>query len=346
MLSRDGDPLRLLDEFPTAAILIDADGIVHFINRAAEELLIWRRAAVSGRDLFRDLLENAAHEGERYRAWQTGNTPSTFSWLMPSHGRKLRCTVRSLRLADRPLALVAIDDFGTYIGDDLYQARLCGMAAVGELAADTAHEINNLLATIRGFSQFLAEGLEERSQREATEYITAECERGSSIVNRLLTFAASQQKQERTPLRLQDVVQSVLEKKRYALGSNGIEIELDLHPDLPQVHGNFGALERMTLVLLNIAESALLGSATARQLAVRTREASDGVVLYVSHNGPALPRDRLSGPLPRIRDESGGLSLEAVEAVARQHFGTLHIENGVASGTTYTVRLPSFGSIA
>jgi two-component system, cell cycle sensor histidine kinase and response regulator CckA len=347
-----GDPSRpvlgdlsLLEELPGAALILEMDGTVLFMNRLAESRLELPRAETIGRDFFAEAFPDLDGDGlgERFRIAMSRH-PASFAWdaaIESVEGsRSLAFGARSCRVGGRLVALIAVEDRSSAAREGRRRAAAERLATIGELAAGAAHEINNPLAAIRGFAQLLSEEVQEEAHREALAIISRECSRVSRVVDNLLAFAAEQHRSAWESIDLTTLVERVVSLKLYGLESSGIQVEAALEPGLSPVLGESGSMQRMVLILVNHAERSLLNRPSERRLSVRTLESNDGVVLYVVDNGPGIPRPALSRLLEQGGEREGGLGLYVAESVIREHGGTLHVESGAGGGTTYCVRLP------
>src|SRR5690606_2969659 len=118
------------------------------------------------------------------------------------------------------------------------------LAAVGQLAGGVAHQINNPLASIKGFAQLISRETEDPEQAQSLEIVSQECTRIATIIDNLLTFADQQRLQTRDPLDLNELVDSMLDLRQYALETSGIELRRQLDADLPRISGDRAALQR------------------------------------------------------------------------------------------------------
>ena len=319
----------LFDELPCGVLLLDADGRVVRVNRS-ECLLAQRPAAeLLGRDFFRELAPHLEAEGlgphyrcqiERERVELEAET------LLPGPAGKriVRLVVRSHVWAGTRYGVVLVEDRTALAEETDRRQRAERLAAVGELAAGVAHEVNNPLASIKSFAQLLARDAAGREQRDALELIVQESTRVAEVVSNLLSFARRQGAGGRSAVSLNEIAERVLSLQRYALETAGITIRRDFDAALSPVIGEPGALFQVVLNLVVNAEQALATSPGERRLILRTRESTEGVVLSVVDNGPGIPRDQLASIFDSFRTtkpEGTGLGLGISAAVVRDHAG-------------------------
>jgi signal transduction histidine kinase len=340
----------ILDQIPGGVLLLDADGRVVYLNGIAELRLDMPRSEIIGNDLFRTVLPALESEGvgDRYRREMAAGRAS-LAWEPTRNGTdngpRLSLGIRSFILGGDPWGVVLIEDRSALSVERHRRKQSERMAALGELATGVAHEINNPLATIRGFTQLLADDLLEPDQAQALEVITTECARIARTIHNLQAFAKRQSSSEAGPVDLTAIVEEVLTLKRYALDTAGIETEVDLEPDPSPVHAEADALQRVVLALLAHAEAALEDRERDRRLVVRTRESTEGVVLYVVDNGSGVSRERLATLLssPDPDRESGSLGLDVAAAIVREQGGQIWVDSAEDRGTAVFVRMPRIG---
>lgn len=236
------------------------------------------------------------------------------------------------------------------------------MASLGTTLAGVAHELNNPLAAISGFSQILLRGTHSEEDRSAIETIHRESLRAARIVKDLLVFSRRQEAERHELVQVNDVVRYVVSTRRYSMETRGISCHVELAEELPPVLADPTQVEQVLLNLIVNAEQALEqvfeqslegphdsaaeGEAPAALLSVRTSSVRGSVVIEVADSGPGISRENLS----RIWDpfwttksegEGTGLGLPVVHGIVAAHGGTIEVESAVDVGTCFTVRLPA-----
>jgi two-component system, NtrC family, sensor kinase len=218
------------------------------------------------------------------------------------------------------------------------------LAAVGELVAGVAHEVNNPLSSISAFAQLLLRdnGLTAQ-QRDSIEVIRAETTRASQVVKDLLAFARRSEPQ-RAPLDLNGVVGRSLRMRQYQFSETGVQVETELADDLPAVMGDSRQLQQVCLNLLTNAVQAM--SAGGGTLRVRSYVETGAVRLDVIDSGPGIPapaRARIFEPFftTKREGEGTGLGLSVSYGIVKAHGGTIEIADTGPAGTTFRVTLPA-----
>jgi len=220
------------------------------------------------------------------------------------------------------------------------------LAAIGQLGAGVAHEINNPLTGILGNAQLLLEALpKDHAEREPLEKIEALARRCRDITQKLLRF--SQQRAE-PDFREVDPNRVVLDALSLAEGhvrAAGIEVDVALGSSLPAVRGDPGHLAHVVLNLVANARTACLGKAGAG-IRVSTREDGGVVAIAVQDGGKGIAPEhlpRIFEPFFTTKDQwsNVGLGLSVSFRIVAEHGGRIDVESRVGEGSTFTVRLPS-----
>lgn len=342
---------ELADEAATGVLLLDAEGRVRWANAAEAQAWSTPPAALAGRDFFRDLAPRLEGEGlgAAYRAELAAGNPfhveADVVLAGPRGSRYVRLVVRTLADGGRPSwGIVLVEDRTPLIAERERRRNAERMAALGEMAAGLAHEVNNPLASIRSFAQLLEREAEGEVQRRALQLIVADCDRITASMDSLVSLVRAHDAGDRRTVELNGVVRRILEMQRYALTTAGIEVRPDLQEPLSRVHGEAGAVQQMVLELVIHAERSLAQRHGDRLLVVRTRESSQGVTLTVFDNGPGMPRERLGRIFEAGTDGALGLSVAA--GLARDSGGTVRAESEEGRNTTIVVELPREGDTA
>lgn len=220
------------------------------------------------------------------------------------------------------------------------------LAAVGEMAAGIAHELNNPLTSVVGFTELSLESLPTESQlRNDLELVLREANRARSVVRRLLDFAR-QREVLRTRADINEIVADVVVLTKHLLLTSGVELDLSLTPELPWV---FIDRNQIKQVLINLVNNALYampqGGALSIQTAVQPRHGEAFVALTVRDNGIGISPEnleRIFEPFFTTRGDQGGtgLGLSVTYGIVTEHGGVIEVESRVNHGAAFTVLFP------
>jgi two-component system NtrC family sensor kinase len=218
------------------------------------------------------------------------------------------------------------------------------LAAIGQLAAGVAHEINNPLTAIIANAQLLRREIPADDPRyESVDLIVRASERAHKVIRGLLDFA----RQERLEFQLVDINASLstsLELVQHQFRQHNIALDAQLTPGLPQVYASQDHLQGVWLNLLLNARDALMGRANPR-VRVQTGWENSHITVTISDNGPGIPPAQLKRVLEpffttKAPGQGTGLGLSTCYRIIKQHGGDLRIESQVEQGTTVVVTLP------
>jgi GAF domain-containing protein/CheY-like chemotaxis protein len=250
----------------------------------------------------------------------------------------------ALALENARLYASVRDNLGRLRDTQTQLLQAAKMSALGQLVSGVAHELNNPLSVIIGYSQLLLAREVPAPLRRPVELMASQADRMAKIVKNLLLFAR-QRAPERGDVNINDVIEQTLTLRQNQLKLSGITVERDLAGGLPPVAGDAQQLQQVVLNLLLNAEQAILDARRGSRIVVRTRPSADGrrVVTQVVDDGPGISPDTL----PRVFEpffttkEVGvgtGLGLSVSYGIVEEHGGRLSVESrpGV---TVFTMEL-------
>ncbi|RMF86596.1 MAG: GAF domain-containing protein [Nitrospinota bacterium] len=268
--------------------------------------------------------------------------------------REVQCESKTFQIASYPLHLNQGEQIGSVqvvrdvthlktLEAQVIQAEK--LSALGEIVASVAHELNNPLTTVVGYSQLLlaSASLESREQ-ERLQRVTEEALRASQLVQRLLAFARRQEPVKR-PVNLNTLVQKVLALREYQLRVDNISVQLALDPSLPPVLADAQQLEQVYLNIINNAAQAMHEQSGGGTLTIRSWHDAEGVHLSFADTGPGIPpeyRDRIFEPFFTTKPvgKGTGLGLSVSYGIMKAHQGTIRVESEVGKGATFYLSLP------
>lgn len=220
------------------------------------------------------------------------------------------------------------------------------LAAVGEMAASIAHELNNPLTTVTGFSEIVLADLPVDSvPHRDLNLVLQEARRASSVVRRLLDFSRRGDS-ARAGAAPNGIVEDVLALTRHLINTSAVELELDLCDALPWILVDDNQIKQVLLNLIHNGLHAMPGGGTMRiSTRLAKREDREWVVLSVEDNGKGIPKDnqqRIFEPFYTTKSEQGGtgLGLSVTYNIVADHGGTIEVASDEGLGTVFDVWLP------
>jgi two-component system NtrC family sensor kinase len=230
----------------------------------------------------------------------------------------------------------------------IYQSEK--LAAVGQLAAGVAHEINNPLTGVLSYASFLRKRAEDKPEfKDDLDVIVRETQRCRGIVKGLLDFAR-QSPPEKHPSNLNEVVERALDIVRTQLAAHGVHAEKHLRDDLPPVNADPNQIQQVLVNLLLNANDAIGekgGFIFVESDAVPDEKMGPAVEIRVRDTGcgiPAASLEHIFDPFYSTKGKKGtGLGLAVVWGIVQEHNGRIDVQSEVGQGTTFRVRLPVDG---
>jgi PAS domain S-box-containing protein len=217
------------------------------------------------------------------------------------------------------------------------------MAAVGQLISGVAHELNNPLTAILGYSQLLTSSGQLGPQGiEYSDKLYKQAQRTHRIVQNLLSFAR-QHKPERVPVQLNLILEETLALRDYDLRMNHIRVHLELAPDLPLTAADPHQLQQVFLNMVNNAVDAMLEGAQDGDLWVKTGVNGDRLSIEFTDSGPGVKDpSRVFDPFYTTKPvgKGTGLGLSICYGIITEHGGSIRVRNVPPRGASFTIEVP------
>ena len=335
---------QMVDAIGAAVCIVDERGTVHRANRTFATLVNTPVTALAG------------------RSWQILLPPTwwdALGRLLDAPGETAPCELRDDRRlfvasaipigrdgSDERAAVLVLEDHTERrrLQDQLVQSEK--MSAIGQLISGVAHELNNPLASVLGFADFLIESGEVPPKlAEPLRVIQQESQRAASIVKNLLTFARRQD-QGRRPVAVGEVLARTVTLLRNQLIQLRVEQTLEVADGLPEVLASPNQLQQVFVNLINNAAQAIGATGRPGTVTVRARAWLDGVAVDVTDTGPGVPpeiAERVFEPFftTKREGEGTGLGLSICQGIVKEHGGRLSLQSTGKAGATFTVELPA-----
>jgi len=347
---------QTVDAFNQAICYVDAQGLVRRANRVFADLIKLPVTALAG------------------RAWLTLLPPlwgEPVARLLAASSTEVSAPLE-VRAGDRILLVTVIPSgepgaavllFEDHTEKRRLQEQLLQsekMSAIGQLIAGVAHDLNNPLASVVGFSDLLGEAADVPPRlAEPLAVIRQEAERASAIVRNLLSFARRQEG-ERQLQSIRPILESTHQLLKNQLMAARIELTLEFEPGLPEVAVHANQIKQVFVNIINNAAQAIAttkegaggaggGGRGGGRIEISTRCEPDGLSVNISDNGPGIPEDvaqHVFEPFfsTKSEGEGTGLGLSICLGIVKEHGGSMRVDPGGAGsgrGATFTVELPT-----
>src|ERR1700733_7682126 len=341
---------NILNNTQSMILVLDTAGLISYANRRCFEMGFRERDLMGSKlqefipasrrgelsDALRSAMRGVASENLELPFQRSNGTPGQYS-ISLSPMRDERGEINSIAVVMTDVTDAAV-----------LQAKLMHtekMAAVGQLVSGVAHEVNNPLAAILGFTDLLLENPEvPSSAHEELKIILQEAQRTKTIIQNLLSFARRQPSQ-REAVQINSVLQQTLQLRAYDFANHGIEIVERLDANLPAVIGDAHELQQVFLNILNNAYDAVQETGRPGRIEIKTARIGEHVEVYFRDNGPGIgEQERIFEPFFTTKEvgKGTGLGLSICYGIVRAHRGDIICSNNVdGNGSTFVVRLPA-----
>jgi two-component system NtrC family sensor kinase len=339
----------LLESFPDLILVIDLNGRYSFVSSRIQDLRGFKPEDLLGKkveeeedyspellELYRDLTEGRKKFGTcDYKArHRDGN------W------RTMRASATPLFDAENKLsgAIVSVRDIT--VEKKLEQQIILSerLAAMGQMIAGFAHELNNPLTSILGMAELLQEGDAPESVRKQMLILQQQARRAAEIVQNLMYFSRPPAP-GKSPIDLSELVQRTLHLHAYSLRKSNITVDFLKETSLPPVSGDAHQLMQVFLNLVLNSEQAMREVRDRGTLRIRINQDEKSVSVVFQDDGPGISPETL----PNIFDpfyttkrpgRGTGLGLSICKAILREHNGNVEAASGPGGGAVFTVTLP------
>jgi two-component system, sporulation sensor kinase E len=220
------------------------------------------------------------------------------------------------------------------------------LAAVGEMAYEVGHELNNYLSVILGHTYMLSVCLENKlydRMKRSTQIITEQVEKMERFTSGLLE--SSRQELEKSECDINELILKSIDFVRFWNRFRGIAFVTHLDDRLPPVYVDSNQLQQVLVNLYSNAANVMPGSAERRRITTTTtyNETEGFVEIAVSDTGPGIPEDirgRVFEPGFTTRKGGHGFGLAICYRIIKNHHGTIDVESAPGAGATFHIRLP------
>ena len=343
---------RLVDNFPDLILVLDAASHYTFVSPRCKEVLGYdvedtQQMEFGGRthpedlpavlSLYKDIIAGkqifASMEIRvRHKQGEWRRIRFNFSPLSDEKGN-----IEGVVLSGRDVTDLK------RLEEQLIQAEK--LAAMGQMLAGVAHELNNPLTAILGVTELLRErpGADESTRRQL-ELTHRQARRAARIVQNLLEFSRPASPQKK-PLDLNNILERTLQLHEHSLRRNNIEVDFRLPAELPGVVGDANQLIQIFLNLITNAEQAIREVRDSGRIQIRAGRIGNQLTITVQDDGVGIRPEalqRIFDPFYTTKRPGGGtgLGLSICMSIIREHGGNIEAETLPAGGSAFTIYLP------
>lgn len=330
----------------------DGEGIQTFVSDPWLKITGYSRAELLGKSFFQIVApQHRVASRERHRKKIAGQVMSGLFEIsvICKDGREVPVEVTSAYSSynGKPANVAYIRDISER---KRFEERLMmndRMTSIGQLASGIAHELNNPLTGVIGFSELLMDRVGEVPEhiREDLTTINREAKRAAGIIRGLLTFARGQ-KAGKELVDIDKSLGEVLQLRAYEHRVNNIEVKTNLAENLPAVMVNRGQLQQVFINMIINAEHAMLLEHKKGVLTVTTEQVGDAVRISFEDDGPGISPDHmrlLFTPFFTTKEvgKGTGLGLSICHGIITEHGGRIWAESEFGKGASFIIELPA-----
>ena len=343
---------RLVDSFPDLILVLDANAHYTFVSPRCKDVLGYdieeaQNMAFGGRthpedlpaaeSLYQDIIAGRQSFASleirvRHKLGEWRRIRFNFSPLADEKGN-----IEGVVLSGRDVTDLK------RLEEQLIQAEK--LAAMGQMLAGVAHELNNPLTAILGVTELLRERQgEDDSTKRQLELTHRQARRAARIVQNLLEFSRPASPQKK-PLDLSNLLERTLQLHEHSLRRNNVEVDFRLQPDLPSVIGDANQLIQVFLNLITNAEQAIREVRDTGRIQIRAGRNGNQLAITVQDDGVGIRPEslpRIFDPFYTTKRPGGGtgLGLSICMSIIREHGGNIEAETLPAGGSAFTIYLP------
>jgi len=346
---------RLIESFPDLIVVLDREGKFTFVSSRIREVLgLSPSDVLGGRYGPRAHAEDRAHLDAMVQDIMSGAKSNDTLEYRSQHRdgtwRMLRATAAPTADPDGSITglVASLRDVTELNRLEQQVMQSEKLAAMGQMMAGVAHELNNPLTAILAVSDMLREHAEDPGHRRQLELMHQQARRAADIVQDLLSFARPPAPRKGR-VQLAEVLRRALHLHEYSLRRNNVAVDFLPEKGIPDVLGDSNQLIQVFLNLVVNAEQAIREVREAGTVRVRMGRAPAGdahVWASIQDDGPGVPADileKIFDPFFTTKrpGRGTGLGLSISLAIVREHGGDIQVQSAPGGGSVFLVTLPA-----
>jgi len=218
------------------------------------------------------------------------------------------------------------------------------LASIGELSSGIAHELNNPLTSVIGFSDLLLDRDLPDDLKQDLEIINREAKRTAGVVKNLLTFARKHET-ERSSVNINNIIEQVLKLRAYEQKVNNVEVNTRFASDLPEIMADGFRLQQVFINIIINAEHFMLEAHRRGTLTITTEQAGDIIRASFADDGPGIAKENMGhlfDPFFTTKEvgKGTGLGLSISYGIITEHGGKIYAKSKLGEGATFVIELP------
>lgn len=223
------------------------------------------------------------------------------------------------------------------------------LSAIGEFVAGVAHELNNPMTAVVGFSELLKKQTTDETSQRYSDRIFQAAMRCKKIVQSLLSFAR-RDKPQREPSSINKMIETVLDIVGYALRTSNIEVIAQFEPNPPAVMVDAHQIQQVLLNIIGNAQQAIEASQPYGRIKIITESIDSTVRVTIEDNGPGIAPEnmpKIFDPFFTTKDvgKGTGLGLSLCYGFIKEHGGTISVQSEIGKGATFVIELPAMETV-
>jgi len=343
---------RLVDSFPDLIFVVDTEGHYTFVSPRVKEVLghepqevigmaFGYRTHVEDKSAVLAVLDDALQGKRNFGSIELRVRHKEGDW------RRLRCHLSPLFDVNGKIegAVISARDITEMkrLEEQLIQAEK--LAAMGQMLAGVAHELNNPLTAILGASELLRDkGAVDENTKRQLDMTHRQARRAARIVQNLLEFSRPSSAQKKA-LDLNGVIDRTLQLHEHSLRRNSVAVDFHPVPELPPIVGDTNQLIQVFLNLVSNAEQAIREVRPSGRIQIKLGKSGSRVFASVQDDGTGIKPEvlqKIFDPFFTTKRPGGGtgLGLSICMSIVREHGGDIEVESLPAGGAAFTVFLP------